>query len=271
MLNWYKKYKAEFTESFYNPSGTLVNQLKSTTDYDYSSLNQEVQKSTTTNSDGAVLETSYKYAHDLNETTLINANRISVPLESKTMEGTQITNHKKTTYMTFGSLYLPKEVFSKKGALEGDIYNSGDRKLTFDSYENGNITQYHIENGPTTSIIWGYNKQYPIAKIENATYSQVSGQVANLQSKSDLDVDRCLETETCNENNLRSALTTLRNSLPNAMVTTYTYDPLVGVTSITDPKGYTIYYEYDGLNRLKFVKDGNGDLISETQYYYKNQ
>ena len=55
------------------------------------------------------------------------------------------------------------------------------------------------------------------------------------------------------------------------MVTTYTYDPLVGVTSITDPKGYTTYFNYDEHGRLKQVKDTNQFLLSENFYHYKNQ
>jgi YD repeat-containing protein len=53
------------------------------------------------------------------------------------------------------------------------------------------------------------------------------------------------------------------------MVTTYTYDPLIGVTSITDPKDYTVYYEYDDFNRLKQVKDADGKILSENEYNYK--
>ena len=52
------------------------------------------------------------------------------------------------------------------------------------------------------------------------------------------------------------------------MITTYTYEPLVGVTSITDPRGYTIYYEYDDLHRLKRVKDEAGHVVSENDYHY---
>ncbi|WP_374670182.1 RHS repeat domain-containing protein [Flavobacterium sp. NRK F7] len=54
------------------------------------------------------------------------------------------------------------------------------------------------------------------------------------------------------------------------MVTTYTYKPSVGVSTITDPKGNRISYHYDGFNRLEFVKDKDGNILSENKYHYKN-
>jgi uncharacterized protein RhaS with RHS repeats len=53
------------------------------------------------------------------------------------------------------------------------------------------------------------------------------------------------------------------------MVTTYTYLPLVGVSTITDPKGDIITYSYDSFGRLEFVKDKSGNILSENQYNYK--
>lgn len=55
-----------------------------------------------------------------------------------------------------------------------------------------------------------------------------------------------------------------------AQMTTYTYSPLVGITSITDARGETAYYEYDSFQRLKNVKDSKGHIISQTDYHYKN-
>jgi YD repeat-containing protein len=69
---------------------------------------------------------------------------------------------------------------------------------------------------------------------------------------------------------LLGALTAIRNALPNAMVTTYTYKPLIGLASVTDAKGYTMYYEYDSFGRLSAVKDADGKIVSENEYHYKN-
>ena len=58
-------------------------------------------------------------------------------------------------------------------------------------------------------------------------------------------------------------------NLVNAMITTYTYDPLVGVTSVTDPRGQTVYYQYDAFGRLEYVKDKDGNLLSKNEYNHK--
>ncbi|MDB5127443.1 DUF5977 domain-containing protein [Mucilaginibacter sp.] len=52
----------------------------------------------------------------------------------------------------------------------------------------------------------------------------------------------------------------------DAIMTTYTYEPLIGMTSSTDTKGQTIYYEYDGLQRLQNVRDNNGNIITNHRY-----
>jgi YD repeat-containing protein len=54
----------------------------------------------------------------------------------------------------------------------------------------------------------------------------------------------------------------------DAQLTTYTYKPLVGVTSITDPDNKTRTYEYDGFGRLKQIKDHNGNIIEHYNYHY---
>jgi hypothetical protein len=55
----------------------------------------------------------------------------------------------------------------------------------------------------------------------------------------------------------------------NAQMTTYTFSPLVGMTSKTDPKGQTTYYEFDQFQRLKFIKDQKRNAVKNYDYHYK--
>ena len=57
----------------------------------------------------------------------------------------------------------------------------------------------------------------------------------------------------------------------DALMTTYTYDPLRGMTSQTDPSGRTTYYEYDELSRVKLIRDTEREIVSRYQYHYANQ
>lgn len=54
----------------------------------------------------------------------------------------------------------------------------------------------------------------------------------------------------------------------DAHMTTYTYEPLVGMTSIIDSKGQTTYYEYDSFQRLILIKDQLGNIVKQFQYNY---
>lgn len=54
-----------------------------------------------------------------------------------------------------------------------------------------------------------------------------------------------------------------------AQMTTYTYGPLIGVTSQMDANGNITTYEYDAANRLKMIRDNNKNILEHTEYKYK--
>jgi YD repeat-containing protein len=56
----------------------------------------------------------------------------------------------------------------------------------------------------------------------------------------------------------------------DALMTTYTYKPLVGMTSQTDSNGVTTYYIYDSLGRLESIKDNNHKVLKNIKYNYKH-
>ncbi|MFC4632980.1 hypothetical protein ACFO3O_03630 [Dokdonia ponticola] len=147
-------------------------------------------------------------------------------------------------------------------------------KVNYEYYDNdGNLLQSRQEDGTPMSYIWGYNKEYIIAKVQNITYTDLANltTITTLQSQSNSDTSSCLGNANCNEQTLRNSLETLRNALPeNVYMTSYTYDPLVGVTSITDPRGSSMYYIYDANNRLSEVYDQDYKLISKNEYNITN-
>jgi YD repeat-containing protein len=55
----------------------------------------------------------------------------------------------------------------------------------------------------------------------------------------------------------------------DALMTTFTYNPLVGKTSETDPAGRTTTYEYDGLGRIAYVRDQDGNILKQYDYQYQ--
>ncbi|MGJ1448747.1 hypothetical protein ACR79S_20275 [Sphingobacterium spiritivorum] len=70
---------------------------------------------------------------------------------------------------------------------------------------------------------------------------------------------------------LSGAIDNVRIFPEDAFITSYTYDPLIGMTSETDPSGRTTFYEYDGFGRLSVVKDDIGNIIKKICYNYKGQ
>ena len=139
--------------------------------------------------------------------------------------------------------------------------------VKYEKFDRRNNPAYLIHNDATKIVyIWGYNYQYPIAKIENATYAEVETAIKTVFSVTNIDVLSAQNTP--NETKLKDG--NLQKALPNALVTTYTYRPLVGMTSVTDPRGVKTTYEYDPFGRLQTIKDENNKAIENYDYHYNN-
>jgi hypothetical protein len=57
----------------------------------------------------------------------------------------------------------------------------------------------------------------------------------------------------------------------NAQMTTYTYTPLVGMSSACDVDNKISYYFYDEFMRLKWIRDQDKNIIKTFKYHYANQ
>lgn len=112
-----------------------------------------------------------------------------------------------------------------------------------------------------TVYLWSYHGQYPVARIEGLTYAEVEAAVGAAA------MDDLLHAATPGASELNAVRNAIRAI--GGIVTTYTYKPLVGIESETQPNGNTIHYEYDGLGRLTRVIDQDGNVVSTHSYNYR--
>ncbi|MFL9835849.1 hypothetical protein [Chryseobacterium terrae] len=230
--------------------------------FDYNPINKKISSYTTNTEDGAELKFLYFY-HTGNSS--YSQNRISEIEKIESFKDGKLLETNKINFSNNwnGNIsYLPNQILNSFGssALENQV--------SYDQYDSkGNLLQYTTKDGIVTSIIWGYNSTQPIAKITGVSYSVANGLAAAIISASDLDA-----SNSANEGSLITALDNFRKepALQNAQVSTYTYDPLIGVTSITPPSGIREIYKYDSANRLENIKDVNGKLLKEFKYNYKH-
>ncbi|WP_284463989.1 hypothetical protein [Chryseobacterium sp.] len=251
------------TSTQYLDNGALV--TREELDYT-SSIHNNLTKSVTTFPDKTIQETGYQYAHEQNNTDMIAANMIGIPLQTEVKENGKVISKVRSIYgknAQTSNLVLP--VSEQK--FDSDNTASAQNIVSYDQYDaNGNILQYTTKGSVPTAIIWGYKNTQPIARIEGATYQEAAALAADIIAKSNEDVDMDKEKA------LMNALDTYRNqsAFKSHSITTYTYDPQVGVTSITPPTGVREFYKYDSMNRLQSVVDANNNILKEFNYNYKH-
>jgi YD repeat-containing protein len=124
--------------------------------------------------------------------------------------------------------------------------------------------------------MWGYNQTLPVVKATNLSEEELLSAInkalpSNYQNLNFFLIDLNKNIEKSAGSVLWAAFNDkLRKELPDAFIETYTYIPLKGMSSTTDSRGQSVYYEYDNLGRLIEVRDTDGNLVSENKYHFKN-
>lgn len=274
---WAKVTNRTTKDYFYNSSGTQ-SVVEKRYSYLYNDQNYQVREEkleVDEGGDNLVYTTNYYYpvgsTLGSNSTSMRDSirdlNKVTSVLETTVKRNGTLLSQNNTVYKNYHpNVVMPHMIYTKKASL------AAEERIEFHNYDDyGNLLEVSKKDGAHTYYIWGYQKTFPVAKIENATHAQVNSLVANIQSKSNQDSSSCLDSSSCSEKTLRNALNGLRSSLPSALISTYTYDPALGLTSMTDPRGYTTYYRYDDYGRLYEVKDADGNILSQNQYNYAGQ
>lgn len=122
-----------------------------------------------------------------------------------------------------------------------------------------------IEKGINYVLVWTHLGQRLIAVITNATYDEVK----NALGKAPEDFSILRYTR-----DTYIKLNALRNKLSKAHITTYEYDNLLSLSSVTDPNGLVYTYSYDSFGRLISKSRIIGEdiqLLNEYKYIYKTQ
>jgi len=242
-------------------SGTVSDTTSYTSDQWY----QIATKTETGN--GKTTTNKLKYPYNYDDAVygeMVSRNMISPVIEQITTRSDNVIAAQRTDYMLNG-LLLPSSTYSLNTALpisQSSYSQYYSKDLNFDQYNShGNILQYTGRDSIPITFLWSYNSQYPIAKIKNATY----GQVKLALGYNDSQVESLAAQSSPNVSSIDSKLRAYFKDMP-ATVTTYTYKPLVGMLSMTDPSGIVTKYEYDSFGRL--IKVANEDKLVETYDYH---
>lgn len=214
-------------------------------------------KTTQTNSINNYLEKEYIYPSL--GAALYDKNMLSTTIET-------ITKHNDKEIGRIKNIYESKSILPSSIQTSTSNPNEVRTDIIFNKYDSkGNILQYTTLDGLSTIYLWSYNGQYPIAEIKGVSYSDVETvaksvfNVTNIETLSNMAIPP--------EAKLKDG--GLQKALPKAIVSTYTYKPLVGLISATDPTGTTVHYNLDNAARLLDVRDNDNKLISEYSYVYK--
>lgn len=280
--------------SEYEAGDTLV------TSYDYTynpwNLQPAMVKITREKGNSETLHTLYpvNYAQNGNyPATLVGKNLLNLPIETVRMterdSSTYVTNGQLNRYNDKGQLtgssmlrlLQPKAAGSFKfsnctqqGKIGTDTLNRGSYSPSTDYLErgsygytaNGNLSYVTEKQSLTTVYLWSYQKQHPIAKVENTTYAEIKKalgftsdtQITSLEAESTPDVAA-----------IRKKLDDYFKG-STVLITTYTYKPGIGMTGTTLPNGEKRSYEYDSFGRLSKVKNHEGNAVKQYDYHYKN-
>ena len=153
----------------------------------------------------------------------------------------------------------PHEI--KKEFADGTVVKNKVIKK-YDKYSNPVEIEDH--SGLVTTTIWSYKGSHPTIVVQNASLSEVQG-IIPLET-----INNILDSNPT-DSYITTIANLLRDRLPDAFVASYTYKPLVGITSETTPDKKTTYYEYDSLGRLVetyILVNGQKNILEAYEYNY---
>jgi hypothetical protein len=247
----------------YTANNNVVTTINYTYDPQYRLLSPV--KTTVANSNGTIEEESVTHPFDINTTPYNDMvqNNIIEPVIRKIKQINGSSYAIQNNYRKEGSKFVLDNIQTGKN-------NNFETRIVYHNYNShGNPLYLTKDDAEKVVYLWAYNYQYPIAEIKNASYSDIVAKISGGQTT----IDNIATSNTLSSSDL-AKLDALRTTLPDASITTYTYKPLVGIISKTDPGGFTTYYDYDSFGRLKenyYYENGVKSKLETYDYHYKDQ
>lgn len=215
---------------------------------------------TTSYSIGALVTTVLKYPTDFDYspyTDMQTKNMLTPVIEKTTLKNGLPIKKEKTGYGFWSPGF-----FAPSSYGEAFGYDNPVTRATFNYDGKRNLREISRVGDIKDVYLWGYSNRHPIAVLKGTTYDNVAGILGQAL------IDRVANAITPAPADL-TAINNLRTSLPVANIMTYTYQPLIGLTSQTDGNGFKTHFEYDGFGRLKLTKDNSGNILQVYDYQYK--
>jgi hypothetical protein len=233
------------------------------TSYTYNSHGQ-IASQTTTDSKGDMKTAEFEYVTGLTNPAgiykdMVDNNVLNCPLSEKIYVKKYGSN---VRTLAGGRKYTYIQPVSTKKSLvrisQTEVYDNTkkiwivDKKYKYDRF--GNLQEKEDRNGIKTSYIWGYGGLYPVAICKNTSIDDVSSIFNNSLH---LPLSGGLSEQ---------QYSALKSISPAVNITKFDYEPLVGLTRITEHSGKIIEYDYNNTGKLRSVIDENNDL--HKKYYY---
>ncbi|MCK7560242.1 hypothetical protein MKQ70_37170 [Chitinophaga sedimenti] len=345
--NWLQTKKT--TETTWDQNG--ANPVVSETLFSYANpSHMQVTSMQTADSKGNTVKYDVKYPADFASTgtpnvynKLIDRNIVGAAVEeakSIIAPGSQPLSKQRVNYASWQNdkVIAPSTVQSVTGNTVLNIADASQIDVKVHSYDAfGRTTEFEGRDQLVTSIIWGLDRNTPLAKIVNAPASGVAytsfedgewgGWTVTGTASADATaltgaMSYSLATGAINKGGLSAGTTYkvsywTKNGSPftvtgtigaavqgnthrgwtrfehevsgqtsisvsgsgtidhliicpdKSLAETYTFVPMVGITSKVTPDAKIVYYEYDALGRMKLVKDQDGAILNMFDYKYQ--
>jgi hypothetical protein len=197
-------------------------------------------------------------------TSLTNQNILEKPVKVEQIQNGNLLDAKVLEYSSIGQP-VREHRYESPGISAAPVHDAAVMVPSGYSLKT-EMSYYTTAHKPKESIgpdgvpivyYWGYDNRYLVAMIKGVKYADITVTLndAILQAPAS---DAALRTEL---NKLRA--------IPGAMVTTYTVNPTVGMTSVTDLNNVTTYFNYDSADRLKLIQNNGSEILKRFTYHYK--